>query len=51
MVTYRFCVFFAYKTKWALSIKEPDDATVKTWITHEFALDMESTDQIRVKVC
>ena len=30
VVIYRFCVFFAYKTKRALSFKEPWNATVKT---------------------
>ena len=35
VVIYRFCVFFAYKTKRTLSIKESWNATVKTLITHE----------------
>ena len=30
VVIYHFCVFFAYKTKRALSFKEPWNATVKT---------------------
>ena len=30
VVVYRFCVFFAYKTRRALSFKEPWNATIKT---------------------
>ena len=30
VVLYRFSVFFAYKTKRAISIKEPWNATIKT---------------------